>query len=355
MSGPPRPTLRPPTLKDVARTAQVSVATVSHVLNPDSVKFVSPPVRARVQAAAAELGYRPNLLARGMRGKGRRALAILIPQFENFFFTQLVTGAERAAYLHGYVLLICSTYDDPAREHSYIESLLSQQVDGFLLSPTLSGAINTEVLRDRGVPYAVVDRPLKGFRGDYDYAGFSNREGAVLGARHLLERGHRRIAYLGWRTRLPIMTDRYAGFREELARWGLAAKEMPAFFRPHTPAEGERLAEELFVKGGLDGATAIFAAHQYLAEGLIVGMRRLGKQVPADVSLVVYGRPSWTWLTNPPLTCVQMPDAEIGELGAKMLIDRIEGRRNACEQIWLAASLAAGASVADGPNKEMTA
>lgn len=356
MSGPPRVTPRPPTLKDVARAAQVSVATVSHVLNPDSVKFVSPRVRERVLAAAGQLGYRPNLLARGMRGKGRRALAILIPQFENFFFTQLVTGAERVAYRHGYVLLICSTYDDPARERSYIESLISQQVDGFLLSPTLGGTANTKVLRERGVPYAVVDRPLKGFRGEYDFAGFSNREGAVLGTRYLLEKGHRRVAYLGWRTRLPIMTDRYDGFREEVARWGLPAAEMPAYLRPHTPEEGERLADELFCKGGLGGATAIFAGHQYLAEGLVVGMRRLGKRAPHDVSLLVYGRPSWTWLVDPPLTCIKMPDSEIGELGAKMLIDRIERRRDACEQVWLTASLVEGASVADGPSgKEMTA
>lgn len=337
---------RPPTLKDVAEAAGVSVATVSNVLNPDSAKFVSLVLRERVQSAAAALSYRPNALARSMRGKGRRALAILIPQFENFFFTRLVIGAERVAYAHGYVLLICSTYDEPARERFYVERLLSQQVDGFLLSPTAAGTANTRLLRDRGIPYVVVDRRLQGCGEEYDYVGFDNRQGAALATEHLIARGHRRIGFLGWQTGLPVIGERKDGFLDALARHGLGEETCPILLGPHTRADGERLLMQLLAEHEV---TAVLAGHQYLAEGVVLALRRLGKRVPDDLSLIVYGRAPWTELTNPPLVCVEMPDTELGERAVRRLVDRVEGRAEGCEQVWIKPSLSPGASVAEGP------
>lgn len=343
---------RPPTLKDVAETAGVSVATVSNVLNPDSAKFVSLALRERVQAAAEALSYRPNVLARGMRGKGRRALAILIPQFENFFFTRLVIGAERVAYAHGYVLLICSTYDDPARERFYVERLISQQVDGFLLSPTAAGTANTRLLRDRGIPYVVVDRRLQGFREEYDYVGFSNRQGADLATEYLISRGHRRIGFLGWQTGLPVISERKDGFLDALVRNGLDREVCPLLLGPHTRADGERLLERLLAEHKV---SAVLAGHQYQAEGIVLALRRLGKRVPDDLSLIVYGRPAWTELADPPLVCVEMPDAELGERAVRRLVERIEGRAGGYVHDWVPPCLSPGASVADGPGTKRQA
>lgn len=348
MSAPRRSSPRPPTLKDVAQAAQVSVATVSHILNPDSSKYVSPVLKERVHAAVEALDYRLNILARGMRGKGRRALAILIPQFENFFFTRLVIGAERVAYAYGYVLLICSTYDDPARERFYVERLISQQVDGFLLSPTLGGTANTRLLRQRGVPCVVVDRRLQGFRGRYDYVGFSNRAGADLATEHLIARGHRRIGFVGWQTGLPVISERQDGFADAVARHGLDPAGCPVLLGQHTRAEGERLTAQLLAEHEV---TAVLVGHQYQAEGATLALRRAGRRVPEDLSLVVFGRPDWTELVEPPLVCVEMPDAELGERAVRMLVDRVEGRRSVPEQVWVEPSLSPGGSVGDGPGR----
>lgn len=347
MTGPDRTLLRPPTLKDVAEAAQVSVATVSHVLNPDSDKFVSPALRERILSAAEALDYRPNLLARGMRGKGRRALALLIPQFENFFFTRVVVGAERVAYGHGDVLLICSTYDDPDRERFYIERLISQQVDGFLLSPTLAGTANTRALRERGIPYVVVDRKLRGCRVPYDYVGFSNKAGARLATEHLIARGHRSIGFIGWKTNLPVIGERLDGFREALARHGLDSGACPALLGGHTREAGEKLTAELLRHNEV---TAVLVGHQYQGEGAILALRRLGRRIPDDLSLIVYARPTWTELVDPPLVCVDMPDEELGAKAVEVLLERIAGKAGEPREWWLEPSLSPGASVGDGPH-----
>lgn len=343
---------RSPTLRDIALAAQVSVATVSNVLNPESVKYVSPGVRQRVQSAAEALGYRPNLLARGMRGKGRRTLAILVPQFENLFFTRLVMGAERAAHEHGYVLLICSTYDDPDRERFYVERLVSQQVDGFFLSPTLKGGENTRILRKRGIPYVVVDRRLVEPEGPYDYVGFSHWEGAFLATEHLIRLGHRRLGFIGWQTEIPVIRERLEGFRAALRAYGLGPGACPVREGPHTRAEGERLGRELLER---EPVTALFAAHQYQAEGIVLVARRLGRRIPRDVSLVVYGRPTWTELVDPPLVCVDMPAEQIGERAVQTLLERVNGRRREPVELLLPPRLTEGASVADVTSDERTA
>ncbi|MGE5623425.1 MAG: LacI family DNA-binding transcriptional regulator [Methanocella sp.] len=344
---------RPPTLKDVAETAGVSVATVSNVLNPDASKFVSAALRERVQAAAQALNYRPNVLARGMRGKGRRALAILVPQFENFFFTRLVIGAERVAHAQGYVLLICATYDEPSRERFYIERLLSQKVDGFLLSPTAAGAANTCLLREGKIPYVVVDRQLPGFSEEYDFVGFSNRQAADLATEYLIAHGHRRIGFIGWNTGLPVLDERKDGFLDAVARHGLDPKDAPILLGPHTREEGERLLERLLAEHDV---SAVFAGHQYQAEGVVLALRKLGKRVPKDLSLVVYGRPPWTELADPPPVCVEMPDSELGERAVRRLVERIEGRTVGYLHDWVAPSLSPGASVAtvSGPKLQAT-
>ena len=335
---------RAPTLNDVAAAARVSVATVSHVLNPESAKFVSDELRQRVTHAAETLSYRPNYLARGMRGKRRRTIAILVPQFENILFTMMIMAAEQVAYNAGYVLLICSTYDLPERERVYIESLLSQQVDGLILSPTMAGTVNTRDLRERGCPYVVVDRRLPRMRaGSYDYVGFDNRRGAELATQFLIDHGHRRIGFLGWRTRVRTVGERYLGFRASLAHNGLDPAACPSLFGPHSREEGERLSAGLLGDGKV---TAIFAAHQYLGEGVLQAARRLGKALPRDLSLVVFGQPAWTELTDPPITSIRMPDSELGERAARLLIDRIEGRGAGPEYVVIEPTIAVGGSVA---------
>lgn len=334
-----------PTLYDVAALAKVSVATVSHVLNSESNKYVSEELSRRVRDAALALDYRPNYLARGMRGKKRRTIAILVPQFENILFTRIVMAAEQVAFDAGYVLLICSTYDNFEREKVYIESLISQQVDGFLIVPTMHGTAITKPLRQRRIPYVAVDRLLPGIQfGTYDYVGFDNRLGAEMATQYLIERGHCRIGFIGWRSEIPMINERYAGFLAVLGRNGLDINSCPVLLGNYSRKEGEKLALQLLQN---QSVSAIFAAHQFMAEGIILALQQLNKWFPRDLSLIVYGRPTWTELTNPLLVSVGMPEIEIGESSARLLIERIEGKHNEPQQFMLAPHITAGGSISD--------
>ncbi|TCL69391.1 LacI family transcriptional regulator [Hydrogenispora ethanolica] len=344
---PSRTGKRIPTMYDVAMVAGVSVATVSHVLNPESDKYVSDELRQRILAAVQDLGYRPNILARCMRGKRRKTIAILVPQFENILFTRTVMAAEQVAYDAGYVLLICSTYDNPGRERVYIETLISQQVDGFIIAPTVDGTANTKPLRDLKIPYVILDRQLSGIPLDsYDYIGFDNQKGAELATQYLIDRGHRAIAFIGWKSKIKRINERYAGFRSTVIKNGLRTGDCPALLGQISREEGYRMAEQLFAEGEI---TAVFAGHQYLGEGILQAIHDRGKLIPRDISLVVYGGPDWTELVNPKLTHIEMPDIQLGEPAARNLIHRIEGDRARPEQLILDPTLKLGASVADGP------
>jgi DNA-binding LacI/PurR family transcriptional regulator len=150
------------TLRDVAVLSGTSIATASNVISGKKNKFVSEKLRRKVLEAARELGYLPNQLARSMKGKNRRIIAVLVPELYNSVYMRMVIGAERAASDRGYLLLICSTLGDPEKEEGYVQSLMAEQVDGFLMAVSLKGAESIQKLQMLDIPYVVLD--TRGFR-----------------------------------------------------------------------------------------------------------------------------------------------------------------------------------------------
>ncbi len=310
-----------PTIRDVAKAAGAAVSTVSYVLNNDPNKYVSQDLRQRVLQAARELNYHPNLIARSMKGKGRRVLAIIVPQFENVFFTKVINGAERISYENGYMLLFCSTFDDPNREKNFIENLIAQQVDGFLISPTIEGWRNTSIIRERNIPYVVLDRLLDDFEVPCDSVSFDNKEGSYLATRHLIARGHRKLAYINWDSPFSHLKQRMNGFWEAVNETEISRSDCFVISGEHVNAEsGYKLAQSLFSQFN---PTAVLASHHFFGEGLVTFLRETGRVIPEDISVIIYGQPSWVRLNHPSFTCIHQPAQEIGELGAKVLLNRI--------------------------------
>ncbi|MGE5604238.1 MAG: LacI family DNA-binding transcriptional regulator [Bacteroidota bacterium] len=310
-----------PTIRDVAKAAGTAVSTVSYVLNNDPNKYVSQDLRQRVLQAARDLNYHPNLIARSMKGKERRVLAIIVPQFENVFFTKVINGAEHISYENGYMLLFCSTFDDPDREKNFIENLIAQQVDGLLISPTIEGWRNTSIIRERNIPYVVLDRLLEDSEVPYDSVSFDNKEGSYLATRHLIAQGHRKLAYINWDSPFSHLKQRLDGFWKAIDEAGLSRTDCFIISGRHVNAEsGYKLAQSLFSQFN---PTAVLASHHFFGEGLVNFLRETGRAIPDDISVVVYGQPSWVRLNQPSFTCIQQPAQEIGELGAKILLNRI--------------------------------
>ena len=180
------------TLKDVAERAGTTIGTVSYVLNDRKGRYISQELRAKVLAAAEELNYIKCNGASSLKGMDRRLIGILIPQYENQFFTRICDAAEQVFASHGYDLIICDTFDNPEREKGIIHRLLSQRVDGLIVTPSLKGSENTRIVRDVGLNMVVVDRPLEGFDGYYWVRG-DNYGCGYAGGMDLYRHGHRSL------------------------------------------------------------------------------------------------------------------------------------------------------------------
>ncbi len=330
------------TIRDIALMAQTSVATVSWVLNGNSRKYVSDELRDRVIEAAHLLNYQPNLLAQRLKGKSRKLLAVVVPQFENIFFNHIVIGAEKYANNLGYRLLICSTDDNHRKEVDLVNQLIANWVDGFLIAPTPEGADAVENICRSGIPLVIVDRKIDKVGADIDYVGTDNLTAAYLGVRYLLDKGHRRIAYIGWDTCLQTLLDRNIGFFKAAGEFDIAPEDVVMRKCARDPEAGFRVADQILKEFQ---PTAIFVDQNNIADGVVKAIRSFNLRIPEDLSVLIYGEPTWAVLNVPEFTCIALPDFEIGAYGARILIEKLEGRSYQPRTIYLPGRLAERASV----------
>ncbi|HVL53263.1 MAG TPA: LacI family DNA-binding transcriptional regulator [Vitreimonas sp.] len=306
-------------MTDVARRAGVSTMTVSRVINNSG--YTSQATRVKVERAIADLGYVPNALARQLRSKRSKTLALVITDITNPFFTSIARGAEDVARTHGFGVLFCNTDESEAEEVAYVSMLIQRQVDGVLLVPASHSSRSLRLLRERGVPVVVLDRRVSAPR--VDVVRGDSEGGAYELVKHLLGLGHRRIAVLAGARTVSTSVDRVAGYRRALAAAGLELDADLIRYGGYHEAEGYEMARQVLA---LDQPpTAIFAAQNFIAAGTLVAAREAGVRVPDDLSLVAFDDLPTTWLTDPFLTVAAQPAYELGERAAELLFQRLDG------------------------------
>ncbi|WP_181727607.1 LacI family DNA-binding transcriptional regulator [Streptomyces sp. PT12] len=300
------------TRAEVARLAGVSPAVVSYVLRP-GLRPVSRETREKVLAAVEELGYRPNAIAQALRAGPTQTLGLLVPDHVNPFFSQLTRAVENAAFGRGYVLLSGSTADDQDRETRYIRAFVDRKVDALLLiaaqsHPELDAAV------DAGIPTVVLDRVPDGVRVSTVRSDGLN--GSRIGVEHLISLGHRRVGIVAGPRSLDVADDRVIGWRMALSEAGLPSGDDLIQHAPFSAAGGYRAASDLLADPEV---TALFVSSDVQATGALSACRRLGRSVPADVSLVSFDGTELAPHTNPPLTVIQQPIEAI----ARGAVDRL--------------------------------
>ncbi|MGY1592122.1 LacI family DNA-binding transcriptional regulator [Geodermatophilus sp. SYSU D00708] len=302
-------------IKDVARHAGVSVGTVSNVLNrPD---LVGPATRDRVRAAIAELGFVRNESARHLRAGSSRTVGLVVLDIANPFFTDVARGVEDVVNAAGLALILCNSDDRPDKEAAHLAVLAEQRVQGVVITPTAELTPDLAALRARGVPVVLLDRRAPG--PDQCAVAVDDVLGGRLAAEHLLERGHRRIAFVGGHSDLPQVQERRAGVEA-------AVGEVP-------DAELTVLSpEELTVAGGRDAAgrvigipaarrpTAAICANDLLALGVLQEMVRQRVRVPDEFAIVGYDDIDFAAAAAVPLTSVRKPRQELGRRAAQLLL-----------------------------------
>lgn len=307
-------------IRHVAHEAGVSPQTVSRVLNnrPD----VASETRQRVQQVIAQLGYRPSALARGLSSQRTRTLGLITADFSDYFFTQVISGAEAEARQYGYRFMLGSTERNPQDEPEYIRLLTEHHVDGILFARPSTEPDNRhllDLLRD-GVPVVTTAYHIPGVA--LMVIDVDNVDGGEQATGCLLGYGHRRIAMIGGPASWKSANDRTQGYMRALAAAGIP-------FDPALLAEGDwsfqsgyRAAQALLARG--QSFSALFAHNDQMAVGALRALREAGRRVPEDVSVVGYDDIPLAEYCDPPLTTLRQPMREVGALATRLLIQNIE-------------------------------
>lgn len=321
-AGPAADARRPATIRDVAKAAEVSIATASKALNGQGK--LREETRARVRAAAAALGFRPNDLAQSLHR--RRSFTVGLISNDNYgrFSIPILSGLEQALSENRLSVFLCNGADDPATERQHLESLLSKRIDGLILTARRIDRRPSLEAAEAGIPYLYV------FAQDPDARALcllpDDEGGARLAVEHLVQRGRRRIAHVTGPEHFEAVRLRRAGYRSVLAEAGLAVDERLIISGPWSEATGHEAVAALFA--GLPAAwpDAVFCGSDQIARGVADALRERGIGVPADVALV--GFDNWEVIaaaTRPPLTTVDMNLTELGKVAGRMLVGLIDG------------------------------
>ena len=312
------------TIRDVARAANVSISTVSHVLS--GKRPTSGQTRRRVQAVIQELGYRPNRVAQSLVWRRPFALGLIIPDITNPYFPTFARGAEDRVRDRGYTLVLGNSDYDPNREASYLDLVRSNQLAGaiFCLGDEMSPILNElNKAVEEGLAVVMVHSPM----ARVPTVCADNRQGGRLAAEHLLGLGHRSI---GMVSALPLdegMADREAGFLDALRDAGLTVDRsgVPVTYGNHQIEGGRQATIELLTS--TPELTAIFVLNDLMALGALEGARGAGRRIPEDVSIVGFDDIPFAALANPPLTTVGQPIRQLGEQAADLLLSVVDRAR----------------------------
>src|SRR6266566_6849489 len=338
----------PATMRQIAQRADVSIGTVSHVVNGSAP--VRPKLRERVLEAIRSLGFQPSALAQGLRTNRTRMLGMIIPDITNPFFPSVVRGAEDVAFKHSYRVVLCNTDNDPAKESLYFGELRSYRAAGLLIIPAAgSDLASAPVPGAPGSPPVVcLDRCPIGWTGDS--AVVANEKGAFEATKHLIQSGHRNLAAITGPSRLANAIERLKGFKRALQEAHL--RIAPEFIQEAAfdTRSGFQAAKRLLRM--LPRPTAIFACNDLMALGVLHALHEAGLRCPEDVSLVGFDNLEFCEYTNPALTSVYQPGYQMGTAAAGLLVERIKGLDDAPKRIALETELKIRNSVMSIANVE---
>ncbi|MHA3704613.1 LacI family DNA-binding transcriptional regulator [Jatrophihabitans sp. YIM 134969] len=307
-----------PTMADVARLAGVSLKTASRVLNGEP--HVAHATAAKVQTAADELGFRPNVIARELRlGARSSTVGLVIGDVANPFYARLARGVERRLRAEGLQLVTASSDEDPASERALTTEMLERRVRALLLVTCLPDHAHLEHERRLGVPVAFLDRPPRGL--DADVVALDNEGGARRAAEHLLAHGHHRIGLVGDLSRLPTHRERVAGFSAAMTAAGVADWERLVRTDSHDSDAAGQAVRDLLAQP--DPPTALFTTNNRIT----VGALRALADVASPPALVGFDDFELADLLG--VTVVAHKPEEMGRLGAEVLIARLDGAENA--------------------------
>ncbi len=324
------------TLKDVAKTAGVSLATASRALNNRG--DVDQNTKKKVLEVAKQLTYTPNPLARGLLSGTTKTIGVLVTSIQNPFYAAVVAGLETALAKEGYTIILCNSHEDAGAERSAIELLIRRRVDGLIIAPVQSEFESFALLQEHNTPFVFIARHMPGI--DTDYVVCDDQEVGRIATEHLIIKGYRRIMFLNSFSNSSSEL-RQRGYEISLKKHGMPID--PELIRI---VRGENRAQEVMIAALREGLrpSAIFCFCDDMAVGVIQALNTFGIKVPDDMALISCDNLPFTGLLQPSLTTIDIPKFEMGAQAVKILLTKIKYGKKKTSQVVLEPKLIERAS-----------
>ena len=316
-ANPPARTVR---MRDVAERAGVGMMTVSRVLN--GTAHVRDETRERVYRALEELQYRPNMMARALRGFRTHSIGVIVPYLYDPFFATCAQAVGEVARQHSYSVLLATSDERTEIEVEELRELQRRQVEGIVIIPACNGTSRLSAAEFNALPMVALDRPIA--RSNFDRVLVENQKGATLATEHLIQHGHKRICIVSLNSKIYTMQARLAGYQKAMQAAGL---EPECFFEG-----GDEAATRDFVrtvKSRPSAPTAIFASNGLSSRHALHAIATLGIQIPDEMAFIGFDDFELADILRPALTVVRQPTQQLGHEAANLLFARLNGAADA--------------------------
>ncbi|WP_368505295.1 LacI family DNA-binding transcriptional regulator [Alkalihalophilus sp. As8PL] len=306
-------------ISDVAKLSGLSKTTVSRVIN--NHPYVSDKKRELVQKAMQELGYTPNPSARRLRGQLTTTIGVIVPRIINPFFSYLVNAIEQAAYKKGYQVLICQSYEDKEKELAFLNLLKTKQVDGIIMTSIENDWKVIKAYRDYGAILLCndyVDQEI------VPMIRLDQTKGAYLGIKHLIDRGHKKIAYCtgGLFDEEGKGKDRNQGFQQALSEAGMKINPKWIFINKHTIEDGKQVMRQIVEMK--ERPTAIFTGSDEIASGMLIEAKEHRLKIPDDLAIIGFDDQPIAEIVDPKLTTIRQPVDQMGEKSIEVMLEMLD-------------------------------
>nr|WP_239559049.1 LacI family DNA-binding transcriptional regulator [Sporohalobacter salinus] len=315
-------------MKDVAQKAEVSIATVSHVIN--ETRYVSENTKNKVIKAMKELDYHPNSAARLLKGKESKIIGFLVPDISNSFFTKIAKEIELILRDRGYNLIVSNSDEEVKKEKEQLKVFNSQLIDGLIMAPSADDhSFLEEKLKD--YPVVFIDRKPAGYNKG-DRVLVKNEDGSYNAVEHLINSGHTNIGIITGLPGLTTTNERLEGYKKALKDNNIRIRN--EFIKGGNSMfdSGYKLTRELVDSTDI---TAIFATNNLMTVGSMNYLKENSVQIPEEIAIIGYDNYNWATITDPSLSVVKQPIQEIGKKSAELVLSRIDEEKQAFSEYRL--------------------
>lgn len=329
------------TMKDIARRTGLGLATISSYFNGGNVREKN---RIKIEEAIEELHYEVNEVARGLKTNATRTIGVVIPELNNTFCAEIITGMEDVLRSHGYATIVCDCRTDKKLEREAVEFLTRRRVDGIINMPVDEEGNHLKRFQKTGKPIVLIDRKIQGI--NCDSVLVDNKKAAEDAVRYFIERGHRNIGIIGGPEEVFTAQERMAGYYKALESAGIPVSESLIWHGDYTIQGGVRGLEELVQNN--PEMTAVFVTNYEMTMGAMIGVNELGIRIPEQLSMIGFDNLQFARACNPKLTIVAQPTDGIAKEVAKVMLNHLENTGEVSGELFsekLETEIIAGKSV----------